>query len=31
MAEGERMTAIHVGIGDNGEFVYEQPAVLVTT
>jgi type VI secretion system protein VasG len=31
MAEGERMTAIHVGIGENGEFVYEQPAVLVTT
>jgi type VI secretion system protein VasG len=27
MAEGERMTAIHVGIGENGDFVYEQPGV----
>ncbi len=25
MAEGEKMTAIHVGIGDNGDFVYELP------
>ena len=29
MAEGEKMTAIHVGIGENGEFVYEQPGVQV--
>jgi type VI secretion system protein VasG len=29
MAEGEKMSAIHVGIGDNGEFVYEQPRVQV--
>jgi type VI secretion system protein VasG len=29
MAEGEKMSAIHVGIGENGEFVYEQPGVAV--
>ncbi len=29
MAEGEKMTAIHVGIGENGEFVYEQPGIAV--
>ena len=27
MAEGEKMSAIHVGIGENGEFVYETPGV----
>ena len=26
MAEGEKMTAIHVGIAENGEFVYEVPS-----
>ncbi len=25
MAEGEKMTAIHVGIGENGDFAYELP------
>ena len=29
MAEGEKMTAIHVGIGDNGNFVYELPQAHV--
>ena len=29
MAEGEKMSAIHVGIGENGEFVYEQPGMAV--
>jgi type VI secretion system protein VasG len=29
MAEGEKMTAIHVGIGDNGEFVYALPGAQV--
>jgi hypothetical protein len=29
MAEGEKMTAIHVGIGDGGEFVYELPQAQV--
>jgi len=29
MAEGEKMTAIHVGIGDNGDFVYALPGVPV--
>ncbi len=29
MAEGEKMTAIHVGIGDNGDFVYTQPGAPV--
>ena len=29
MAEGEKLTTIHVGIGENGEFVYEQPGVQV--
>jgi len=29
MAEGEKMTAIHVGIGDNGDFVYALPGAQV--
>jgi len=29
MAEGEKMTAIHVGIGENGDFVYELPGAQV--
>ncbi len=29
MAEGEKMSAIHVGIGENGEFVYEAPGAPV--
>jgi type VI secretion system protein VasG len=29
MAEGEKMTAIHVGIGDNGDFVYALPGAPV--
>ncbi len=29
MAEGEKMTAIHVGIGDTGDFVYTQPGAPV--
>jgi len=29
MAEGEKMSAIHVGIGENGDFVYEQPGAQV--
>jgi type VI secretion system protein VasG len=29
MAEGEKMTAIHVGIGENGDFVYAQPGAPV--
>src|SRR5271165_4309085 len=29
MAEGEKMTAIHVGIGENGDFVYELPQAQV--
>jgi type VI secretion system protein VasG len=29
MAEGEKLSAIHVGIGNDGEFVYEQPTVPV--
>jgi type VI secretion system protein VasG len=29
MAEGEKMTAIHVGIGENGDFVYELPGTQV--
>ena len=29
MAEGEKMTAIHVGIGDNGDFVYALPGTQV--
>jgi type VI secretion system protein VasG len=27
MAEGEKMSAIHVGIGNDGEFVYQMPEV----
>jgi type VI secretion system protein VasG len=27
MAEGEKMSAIHVGIGNDGEFVYQTPEV----
>jgi type VI secretion system protein VasG len=30
MAEGEKLTSIHVGIGENGEFVYELPGVQET-
>jgi type VI secretion system protein VasG len=29
MAEGEKMTAIHVGIGENGDFVYALPGAPV--
>ena len=29
MAEGEKMTAIHVGIGENGDFVYALPGAQV--
>ena len=29
MAEGEKMTAIHVGIGENGDFVYDLPGTQV--
>jgi type VI secretion system protein VasG len=29
MAEGEKMTAIHVGIGDTGDFVYALPGAQV--
>jgi type VI secretion system protein VasG len=25
MAEGDKMTAIHVGIGNDGEFLYQMP------
>jgi type VI secretion system protein VasG len=31
MAEGEKMTALHVGVGENGEFSYSDPAAAVET